>query len=135
MSPALQLGADDYLAKPFHFPELVLRVRALARRQPAATDRVLRAAGIELDPARRTATRDGGPLDLSAKEFAVLQALLQASPGALTAEQLLLQAWDENIDPFTRTVYVTIARLKRKLGEPQPIQTTPGIGYSITTHG
>ena len=130
----LQLGADDYLAKPFHFPELVLRIHALARRKPDATDRILRAAGIELDPARRTATRDGRSLDLSAKEFAVLHALLQASPGALTAEQLLLQAWDENIDPFTRTVYVTIARLKSKLGDPPPIQSAPGLGYSITTH-
>ncbi len=129
----LQLGADDYLAKPFHFPELVLRIHALARRKPAATNRTLRAAGIELDPARRTATRDGRPLHLSAKEFAVLRALLQASPGSLTTEQLLLQAWDENIDPFTRTVYVTIARLKNKLGDPTPIQVTPGLGYSITT--
>ncbi len=119
--------------KPFHFPELVLRIHALARRKPAATNRTLRAAGIELDPARRTATRDGRPLHLSAKEFAVLRALLQASPGSLTTEQLLLQAWDENIDPFTRTVYVTIARLKNKLGDPTPIQVTPGLGYSITT--
>ncbi len=129
----LQLGADDYLAKPFHFPELVLRIHTLARRKPAATNRILRAAGIELDPARRTATRDGRSLDLSAKEFAVLHALLQASPGALTPEQLLLQAWDENIDPFTRTVYVTIGRLKSKLGDPPPIQSVPGLGYSITT--
>jgi DNA-binding response OmpR family regulator len=129
----LGLGADDYLAKPFHFPELVLRIHALARRKPAATNRTLRAAGIELDPARRTATRDGRPLHLSAKEFAVLRALLQASPGSLTTEQLLLQAWDENIDPFTRTVYVTIARLKNKLGDPPPIQVTPGLGYGITT--
>lgn len=126
----LSLGADDYLAKPFHFPELVLRIHALARRRPTST-RVLRAAGIELDPVRRTASRDDRPLDLSAKEFAVLHALLQASPGALSAEQLLHQAWDENVDPFTRTVYVTIARLKRKLGYPQAIQTTPGLGYRI----
>lgn len=126
----LSLGADDYLAKPFHFPELVLRIHALARRRPTST-RVLRAAGIELDPVRRTASRDDRPLDLSAKEFAVLHALLQASPGALSAEQLLHQAWDENVDPFTRTVYVTIARLKRKLGHPQVIQTTPGLGYRI----
>ena len=126
----LALGADDYLAKPFHFPELVLRVRALARRRPIGS-RVLRAGDVELDPLRRTAARAGRPLQLSAKEFAVLHELLRASPGALTAEQLLLQAWDENADPFTRTVYVTIARLKRKLGEPQPIRTVPGLGYSI----
>ena len=100
----LALGADDYLPKPFHFPELVLRIRALARRKPAAQDRTLTAAGIELDPLARTATRDGRQLDLSAKEFAVLEALLRASPGALSAERLLEQAWDENADPFTNTV-------------------------------
>ena len=127
----LTLGADDYLAKPFHFPELGLRVRALARRRPGASARVLRAGDIELDPMRHVATRAGHRLDLSAKEFAVLEALLQASPGSLTPEQLLYRAWDENANPFTRTVYVTIARLKRKLGEPQPIQSTPGIGYKI----
>jgi DNA-binding response OmpR family regulator len=129
----LALGADDYLPKPFHFPELVLRIRALARRKPAAPNRILRARDLELDPARRTVTRDGRQLDLSAKELGVLEALLQASPGALTAEQLLMQVWDENADPFTRTVYVTIARLKRKLGNPPLIHTTPGIGYRITT--
>jgi DNA-binding response OmpR family regulator len=128
----LALGADDYLPKPFHFPELVLRIRALARRKPAAQDRTLTAAGIELDPLAHTATRDGRQLDLSAKEFAVLEALLRVSPGALSAERLLEQAWDENADPFTNTVPVTIGRLKRKLGEPQVIQTTPGIGYRIT---
>ena len=129
----LSLGADDYLPKPFHFPELVLRIRALARRKPAIPTRVLRAAGIELDPIKRTATRDGLPLVLSAKELGLLAALLRASPGSLNAEQLLEQVWDENADPFTRTVHVTIARLRRKLGEPQPIQTTPEIGYRITT--
>ena len=127
----LALGADDYLPKPFHFPELVLRVRALARRKPAAHGRTLTAAGVELDPLGRTAARDGQRLELSAKEFAVLEALLRASPGALTAERLLEQAWDENTDPFTNTVRVTIARLRRKLGEPQVIQNTPGIGYRI----
>lgn len=127
----LELGADDYLAKPFHFPELVLRIRALARRKPAQ-DRTLRAAGIELDPLRRIATRDGRRLDLSAKEFAVLESLLKASPGALSAERLLEQAWDENADPFTNTVRVTIGRLRRKLGAPQILENTPGIGYRIT---
>ena len=127
----LALGADDYLPKPFHFPELVLRIRALARRKPAAHDRTLRASGVELDPLARTATRDGRRLDLSAKELAVLEALLTASPGALSAERLLEQAWDENTDPFTNTVRVTIARLRRKLGEPNIIQNTPGIGYRI----
>jgi DNA-binding response OmpR family regulator len=131
----LGLGADDYLTKPFHFPELVLRVRALARRQPTARARVLRAAGVELDPHRRTVTRDGHHLDLSAKELAVLEALLSASPAALSAERLLEQAWDENADPFTKTVQVTIGRLRRKLGEPDVIQTLPGVGYRIAPRG
>jgi DNA-binding response OmpR family regulator len=127
----LVLGADDYLAKPFHFPELVLRVRALARRKPAAGGRVYRAAGIELDPVRHTVTREGRPLALSAKEFAVLEALLRAAPGVLSAERLLEQAWDENADPFTKTVQVTIGRLRRKLGEPPVVQTIPGAGYRV----
>ncbi len=127
----LALGADDYLPKPFHFPELLLRIRALARRKPAARNRTLKAAGIELDPIGRTASRNGQQLDLSAKEFAVLEALMKASPGALSTERLLEQAWDENTDPFTNTVRVTIARLRRKLGEPQIIQNTAGIGYRI----
>jgi DNA-binding response OmpR family regulator len=125
------LGADDYLAKPFHFPELVVRIHALARRKPVQ-DRTLKAAGIELDPLRRTATRNGRQLDLSAKEFAVLESLLKASPGALSAERLLELAWDENVDPFTNTVRVTIGRLRRKLGKPDVVQNTPGLGYRIT---
>ena len=126
----LTLGADDYLAKPVHFPELVLRVRALARRCPSAQPRTLRAAGLELDPARRTATRDGRRLDLSVKEFALLEALLRAAPAFLSAESLLEQVWDENADPFTNTVTVTIGRLRRKLGGPQIITTKAG-GYRI----
>lgn len=127
----LTLGADDYLAKPFHFPELILRVRALARRRPSVRPRTLRADGIELDPLRRSAVRDGRQLDLSVKEFAVLEALLQASPAFLSAEDLLEQVWDENADPFTNTVAVTVGRLRRKLGGPQIITTTPGVGYRI----
>ncbi|MGW6598989.1 response regulator transcription factor [Streptomyces sp. NPDC055036] len=127
----LTLGADDYLAKPFHFPELVLRIRSLARRRPTARARTLRAAGLELDPVRRTALRDGHPRELSVKEFAVLEALLRASPGFLSAEDLLEQVWDENADPFTNTVTVTIGRLRRKLGSPPVITTTPGVGYRI----
>lgn len=130
----LTLGADDYLAKPFHFPELVLRIQALARRKPHARPRTLRAAGIELDPLRRTAVRDGRQLHLSVKEFAVLEALLKASPGFLSAEALLEQVWDENADPFTNTVTVTVGRLRRKLGGPPVIATTPGIGYRISSH-
>jgi len=127
----LGLGADDYLTKPFHFPELVLRVRALARRQPTARARILRAAGIELNPPRRTVTRDGRQLDLSAKEFAVLEALLRAAPDFLSTEELLEQAWDENADPFTNVVFVTISRLRRKLGDPQVIESRPRVGYHI----
>lgn len=127
----LTLGADDYLAKPFHFPELILRVRALARRRPTARARTLRGAGIELDPARRTATRDGRQLDLSVKEFALLEALLQASPDYLSTENLLEQVWDENTNPFTNTVTVTIGRLRRKLGKPAIITTSHGVGYRI----
>ena len=128
----LSLGADDYLPKPFHFPELVLRVRALARRRPTAQPRILKATGIELDPLHHTATRDGQRLDLSAKEFGVLEALLRAMPAPLSAEQLLEQVWDEYADPFTKTVSVTIGRLRRKLGEPPIIETLPGVGYRIT---
>jgi DNA-binding response OmpR family regulator len=127
----LSLGADDYLGKPFHFPELVLRIRALARRQPAVRARTLRTAGIQLDPARRTVTRDGRLLNLSVKEFGVLEALLGASPAFLSAEDLLEQVWDEHADPFTNTVAVTIGRLRRKLGDPPAITTTPGVGYRI----
>ncbi|MEU9854580.1 response regulator transcription factor [Streptomyces sp. NPDC047974] len=128
----LTLGADDYLAKPFHFPELVLRVRALARRRPGARALVLRAADVELDPVRRTAARSGRLLELSGKEFAVLEALLSASPAFLSAEDLLERVWDEHADPFTNTVTVTISRLRRKLGDPPVITTTPGVGYRIT---
>jgi DNA-binding response OmpR family regulator len=127
----LGLGADDYLGKPFHFPELVLRIRALARRQPSARARTLRAAGIELDPVRRTVIRDGRRLDLSVKEFGVLEALLRARPGFLSAEDLLEAVWDEQADPFTNTVTVTVGRLRRKLGNPPVVTTTPGVGYRI----
>jgi DNA-binding response OmpR family regulator len=128
----LSLGADDYLGKPFHFPELVLRVRALTRRRPRARARTLRAAGIELDPQRRTVSRDGRQLDLSVKEFGVLEALLLAAPSYLRAEDLLERVWDEQADPFTNTVTVTVGRLRRKLGDPPVISTTPGVGYRIT---
>ncbi|GIF21959.1 DNA-binding response OmpR family regulator [Actinoplanes tereljensis] len=131
----LTLGADDYLAKPFHFPELVLRIKALARRRPAARGRTLRVAGLELDPITRTATRAGVALHLSVKEFAVLEALMRAAPAFLSSEDLLEQVWDENADPFTNTVTVTVGRLRRKLGDPPVITTTPGIGYRIAPAG
>jgi DNA-binding response OmpR family regulator len=127
----LRLGADDYLSKPFHFPELVLRIRAVARRRPTAHARILHAAGIVLDPLHHAASRDGRPLDLSAKEFAVLEALMSAQH-VLSAEDLFAKVWDEKTDPFTNTVHVTISRLRRKLGEPPAIETIPNVGYRIT---
>jgi DNA-binding response OmpR family regulator len=127
----LDLGADDYLAKPFHFPELVLRIRALARRQPAAQARILRAADMELDSQRHAASRNGHPLELSVKEFGVLEALMRAAPAFLSAEDLLEQVWDEHADPFTNAVFIAISRLRRKLGDPAVIETRPGVGYRI----
>jgi DNA-binding response OmpR family regulator len=131
----LGLGADDYLTKPFHLPELVLRVRALARRQPRASPRLLRTGGIELDSLCRSARRDGEQLDLSTKELGVLEALMAAAPGYVSVEQLLETVWDENADPFTKTVVVTVGRLRRKLGPPQVIETAVGMGYRIVAQG
>jgi DNA-binding response OmpR family regulator len=128
----LSLGADDYLPKPFHFPELVLRIRKLARRKPTARPRVLRASGIELDPLHHTATRDGRHLDLSSREFALLETLMRAEHAVLSAEDLLEQVWDEHASPFTNVVQVTISRLRRKLGNPPAIETLPRVGYQIT---
>jgi DNA-binding response OmpR family regulator len=128
----LTVGADDYLSKPFHFPELILRIRALARRRPDARPRTLQVAGSELDPVRRTAFRDGRKLALSVKEFAVLEELLLASPGFISAEKLLEKVWDEHADQFTNTVAVTVSRVRRKLGAPQAIATLPGVGYRVT---
>jgi DNA-binding response OmpR family regulator len=127
----LKLGADDYLAKPFHFPELVLRVRGLARRKPTAHARVFIVGDLMLDPLRHVVTRGGHERDLSANEYAVLEALMRAAPAPLSAEDLLAQVWDENADPFTKTVQVTIGRLRRKLGNPNPIATIRGVGYRI----
>jgi DNA-binding response OmpR family regulator len=99
---------------------------------PGASVRIFRACGIELDPLRHSASRYGRPLDLSAKEFAVLEALLRAQPGVLSAEDLLEQVWDEHANPFTRTVGVTISRLRRRLGEPAVIETVPSVGYRVS---
>ncbi|HEY5318782.1 MAG TPA: response regulator transcription factor [Solirubrobacteraceae bacterium] len=128
----LGLGADDYLAKPFHFPELVLRVRGLARREPTAHARVLRAGDLELDPLHRTVMRAGQERDLSPTEFALLEALVRAAPAPLSAEILLAQVWDENADPFTKVVQITVHRLRRKLGDPEVIDTIRGVGYRIS---
>jgi DNA-binding response OmpR family regulator len=128
----LGMGADDYLAKPFAFAELVARVRALARRARQPAPPVLERADIRLDPARHEACRHGRPLALRNKEFLVLEELLLADGAVVSAEQLLEKAWDENVDPFTHVVRVTIMTLRRKLGEPPPIETIPGTGYRIS---
>jgi DNA-binding response OmpR family regulator len=127
----LSLGADDYLPKPFAFAELVARIRALARRAQPALPPVMRSGDLTLDPGRRVADRDGRRLDLSAKELAVLELLLAARGTVVSAEELLARAWDEAADPFSNVVKVTISRLRRKLGEPQLIETVQGAGYKI----
>jgi len=127
----LELGADDYLAKPFEFVELTARVRALARRPSQTRAPVLEAAGITVDPAARTAIRDGRPLALARKELGVLEMLLASGDRVVSAEEMLEHVWDENVDPFTSTVRTTIRRLRRKLGEPDPIETVTGSGYRI----
>jgi len=127
----LGLGADDYLTKPFAFAELVARVEALARRARPAAPPVLERAGIRLDPHRRTVMREGQPVGLSRKEFAVLAELLRAEGGVVSAEQLLERAWDEQTDPFTGVVRFTIMMVRRKLGDPPVIETVPGVGYCI----
>src|ERR1700685_124258 len=118
----LNLGADDYLPKPFAFEELVARVHALARRAPAGPSLLLR-GDVTLDRARRCGSRAGRELSLTRKEFGVLEVLLAADGAVISAEELLERAWDENADPFTRTVVVTLTRLRRKLGEAGVIET------------
>jgi DNA-binding response OmpR family regulator len=127
----LSLGADDYLAKPFRFAELVARIRALARRSVPRSPPVLRHGDIELDPACRRLTRSGKPIELARKEFAVLETLLAAQGATVSAEELLERVWDEHTDPFTNVVRMTIMTLRRKLGEPQVVQTVIGVGYRI----
>jgi len=127
----LGLGADDYLPKPFDFAELVARVRALARRSVAPLPPVLEAADVSLDPNRRVAFRAGRRLDLSHKEFAVLECLLSSPGRLLSAEDLLERVWDEAADPFTTAVKTTIRRLRAKLGEPPLIHTVREGGYRI----
>jgi DNA-binding response OmpR family regulator len=126
----LSLGADDYLVKPFAFEELVARVRTLARRAPAPPPVVVR-GDLVLDRARRRVSRAGRPVPLTRKELGVLEELLIADGAVVSAEALLERVWDENADPFTRTVTVTIGRLRGKLGEPDPIETVVGSGYRM----
>jgi DNA-binding response OmpR family regulator len=127
----LGIGADDYLTKPFAFAELSARVHALGRRARPAAPPVLERAGIRLDPARREVFRDGRLVPLANKEFAVLSELMRAGGAVVSAEQLLEKAWDEHIDPFTNVVRVTVMKLRRKLGEPQVVETVAGVGYRV----
>jgi DNA-binding response OmpR family regulator len=131
----LGLGADDYLPKPFAFAELVARLRALLRRAQPPHAPILEHGDLRLDPARRSVSRAGLPLDLGPKEFGVLELLLAAQGRVVSAEELLERVWDEMADPFTSAVKVTVSRLRRKLGDPPVIETMAQAGYRIAGGG
>ena len=128
-----ELGADDYLTKPFELRELVLRLRALDRRRAHNRPPVREIAGLRLDPFRREVYRDGHYVALTRKQFAVLDVLVSAEGGVVSAEELLERAWDENADPFTNAVRITVSALRKRLGEPWIIATVPGVGYRVST--
>jgi len=127
----LTIGADDYLPKPFIMAELIARIRALARRPSAATPPTLAVGDLVVDPAHHTATRAGRELSLTRKEFGVLEVLVAANGRVVSAEELLERVWDEEADPFTNAVRITVMTLRRKLGEPQLIETVIGVGYRL----
>jgi two-component system response regulator VanR len=134
-SSGFELGADDYLTKPFELQELVLRLRALDRRRAQNRPPVREIAGLRLDPFRREVYRDGRYVALTRKQFAVLEVLVDAEGGVVSAEDLLARAWDENADPFTNAVRITVSGLRKRLGEPWIIATVPGIGYRMDAAG
>ena len=128
----LGIGADDYLTKPFAFAELVARVGALARRSQPPVPPVITVGDLEIDTAHRRASRQGAELDLSPKEFGILEVLASARGRVVPAEELLERVWDEAADPFTSAVKVTVSRLRDKLGKPAVIETVPRAGYRVT---